>query len=363
MAIYVETTIRAPLAELWRRTQTPELHERWDLRFTNIDYLPKATADEPQRFRYATRIGFGAAIAGEGETRSGTLPRSRTRESSGGNAFRAGIEEGRTPPRSGERGYDEGERGYGDGERGYGDGAERVSVLRFWSHDPRSLIAEGAGYWKYLPTADGVRFLTRYDYRVRYGAAGRLVDKLLFRPLIDWATAWSFDRLRLWLERDIDPASSLRLAAVHVATRLAVAAAFVYQGLVPKLLALHPDELSLAADAGLAAQAAPDWQLLGCAEVAFGLALLWPRLGRGAFAFAMMLMILATADVALFSPRFLTAAFNPATMNGSLFVLSFLGWLTCKNLPSARRCRRTPKRPRHRSTSEPLARTSSDCIR
>ena len=322
MAIYVETTIRAPFEELWRRTQTPELHERWDLRFTHIDYLPKATADEPQRFRYVTRIGFGAAIAGEGETRNG-----------------------------------EGKR------RSYGEGVERISVLRFWSHDPRSLIAEGAGCWKYLPTADGIRFLTRYDYRVRYGAAGRLVDKLLFRPLIGWATAWSFDRLRLWLERDIDPASSLRLAAVHVAARLAVAAAFVYQGLVPKLLGPHPDELSLAADAGLAAQAAPALQLLGCAEVALGLALLWPRMGRGAFIFAMLLMILATADVALFSPRFLTAAFNPAAMNGSLFVLSFLGWLTCKNLPSARRCRRKPERPRRRSTSEPSARTSGDCIR
>ena len=39
--IYVEIAIRAPLDELWRRTQSPDLHQRWDLRFTRIDYLPR----------------------------------------------------------------------------------------------------------------------------------------------------------------------------------------------------------------------------------------------------------------------------------------------------------------------------------
>jgi hypothetical protein len=27
--------------EIWRRTQVPDLHEQWDLRFTTIDYLPR----------------------------------------------------------------------------------------------------------------------------------------------------------------------------------------------------------------------------------------------------------------------------------------------------------------------------------
>lgn len=27
----------------------------------------------------------------------------------------------------------------------------------------------------------------------------------MFHPLIGWATAWSFDRLRLWIERGIPP--------------------------------------------------------------------------------------------------------------------------------------------------------------
>jgi hypothetical protein len=63
-----------------------------------------------------------------------------------------------------------------------------------------------------VPTEDGVRFLTQYDYEPRFGVAGRAVDGLLFRPLLGWATAWSFDRLRLWLEDGIPPERSRLLA-------------------------------------------------------------------------------------------------------------------------------------------------------
>jgi hypothetical protein len=66
--IYVEIAIRAPLEYLWRLTQLPDLHRRWDLRFTRIAYLPRPDPAEPQRFLYETRIGFGLAVSGEGET-------------------------------------------------------------------------------------------------------------------------------------------------------------------------------------------------------------------------------------------------------------------------------------------------------
>ena len=66
--VYVEILVRAPMDALWDHTQTPALHERWDLRFSRIEYLPKGREAEPQRFRYATRIGFGLDVSGEGET-------------------------------------------------------------------------------------------------------------------------------------------------------------------------------------------------------------------------------------------------------------------------------------------------------
>jgi hypothetical protein len=155
--IYVEILVRAPIEELWERTENPALHERWDLRFTRIEYLPRAEG-EPQRFLYATRIGGGLEIRGEGSS---------------------------------------------VGEKTATDGS-RTSALTFWSDDPRSLIRKGSGYWRYVPTADGVRFITAYDYETRFGAFGRALDAL-FRPLIAWATAWSFDRLRIWLEQGIPP--------------------------------------------------------------------------------------------------------------------------------------------------------------
>jgi hypothetical protein len=61
-----------------------------------------------------------------------------------------------------------------------------------------------------VPTDVGTRFSTGYDYETRFGVVGRAIDGLLFRPLLGWATAWSFDRLRLWLEAGLTPEASLR---------------------------------------------------------------------------------------------------------------------------------------------------------
>lgn len=160
--LYIEARIHADLDDLWTRTQDPAQHQRWDLRFTEIAHLPR-TAGEPQHFRYATRVLPGLTIAGTGVSA---------------------------------------------GERERPDGT-RTSALRFSSPHPLSLLAEGSGYWRYIPDGEGVRFLTGYDYRPRWGAFGALADRLVFRPLMGWATAWSFDRLRLWLERGITPERAL----------------------------------------------------------------------------------------------------------------------------------------------------------
>ena len=58
--IYVEICIRADVDELWRKTQDPALHRRWDLRFTDIAYLQRYDEDEValQPLLYATCIGI-----------------------------------------------------------------------------------------------------------------------------------------------------------------------------------------------------------------------------------------------------------------------------------------------------------------
>ena len=50
--IYVEIPIHSSLDELWHKTQDPALHQRWDLRFTTISYLPAAKTN---RNAFSTR--------------------------------------------------------------------------------------------------------------------------------------------------------------------------------------------------------------------------------------------------------------------------------------------------------------------
>ena len=297
MSIYVEILVRAPMDALWAHTQTPALHERWDLRFSQIDYLPKAHETEPQRFRYATRIGFGLEVRGEGET---------------------------------------------VGQRDLPDGS-RSSALRFASGEPLSIIREGSGYWKYLPTNEGIRFLTWYDYRTRFGPVGALFDRLIFRPLLGWATAWSFDRLRLWLEQRVDPAHAMQQTLVHVIARVALIAVFAYQGVVPKLLTQNVDEIALLLDAGVPVGGTHIAVItLGILELAFAAALLvawhrrWPAL------MCLGSMLAATAVVGMNSPRYLAAAFNPVSLNLAVACLAGIDLLVVEGIPSAARCRRRP---------------------
>jgi uncharacterized membrane protein YphA (DoxX/SURF4 family) len=299
--IYVESFIRGSLEDVWRRTQEPSQHERWDLRFTEIAYLPRLDETQPQRFRYATRLGFGLRIEGEGET--------------------VGNREGAS--------------------------GQRTSALRFWSDDPKSLIREGAGYWQYIPTDDGIRFITGYDYEVRYGALGRALDAVVFRPLIGWATAWSFDCLRLWIEQDIDPVTTRRSSLVHAIARAAVAVTWCYHGAAPKLLARHADERAMLRDAGIPSQAVmPVLALVGAGEVSFGALVLLRWRSRWPFLASIALMALATLGVAKNSPRYLAAAFNPITLNLLVAALSFVGLLTLDGRPSAANCLRRPREER-----------------
>nr|CAE11238.1 YndG protein [Bacillus velezensis FZB42] len=77
--IYVEINIASDIETLWEYTQNPHLHKEWDLRFSDITYLHRLP-DEPQRFLYETRIGFGLKVSGTGESIGDIRPRSSERE-------------------------------------------------------------------------------------------------------------------------------------------------------------------------------------------------------------------------------------------------------------------------------------------
>jgi hypothetical protein len=292
--LYIETTIDTTLDELWSKSQDPVLHQRWDLRFSEIDYLPK-DPDGPQRFVYASKVA-GIRVDGTGES---------------------------------------------TGERYRPDGASSSS-LKFWSDHPLAPIREGSGFWRYEPTVDGVRFYTGYDYRVRWGRAGRIIDRFLFRPWMGWATAWSFDRLRLWLERGIQPETSFALSVAHLAEGVGLGLMWIYQGLVPKLLAPE-GEVLLATEAGL-----PNPQLsvtiFGVAQIGYGLVFLLAPRWRWPYLAAALAMLPLTAAVLWPSPEVFVAPFNPMSLNVVAAALGVVGYVTWPDRPSATRCLRSPSR-------------------
>jgi hypothetical protein len=294
MAIYVENRIRGTVDEVWRLTQTPELHERWDLRFTSIEYLPRGYSTEPQRFRYATRIGFGMEIEGWGET-------------------------------VGERAAD----------------GVRTSALKFGSDDWRSLIRTGSGYWKYEQVEDETRFVTGYDYEVRWGWAGRAFDRCFFRPLMGWATAWSFDRLRLWAETGLEPHRAARQALIHTIAAIAIAFVWIWHGIVPKLAGPHPDEIAMLLEAGVSEWwSRPVALCFGVAELTFGLVFVPAASRQWPWLVTIVLMAAATAGVLMNSPSRALAAFGPVTLNVLLAAIAAIGLLSLPDRPSARRCLR-----------------------
>jgi hypothetical protein len=296
MGLYVEIFIRGNIDELWEKTQDPALHQRWDLRFSEIRYLPRGE-NEPQKFSYSTRIGGGLRIDGSGES---------------------------------------------TGEREAATG-QRTSALKFWSDDALSLIREGSGYWRYIPSDNGLRFLTWYDYRTRFGKVGAFVDKLLFRPLLGWATAWSFDRLRLWIEHGIPPESSRSQTMAYCASRVTLAFVWIYQGIIPKLIFHNKDELSLLMQSGVPLEVTEKFlSFMGAGEAVFGLLILTLWRSRWPLYATILVMVAAVLAVAIHSAQYLIAAFNPVALNASVACLASICLFLYAGVPSAKRCSRKP---------------------
>ncbi|MDV6379266.1 DoxX-like family protein [Sporosarcina sp. GW1-11] len=291
--IYVEIPIHVPLQRVWDASQQPDLHAQWDLRFSSIRYLPKEE-DEPQRFTYTRNVG-PFTVEGWGE--------------SSGSAILA-------------------------------DGS-RSSSLHFGTDQKISPIREGRGYWKYEPMEDGTKFLTQYDYQTNVGKVGQLMDSV-FRPLMGYATALSFDVLKRWLEKGEAPISQYRrFFTMHLLT-LFFAFLWIYQGLVPKLLAMHPQEIAMVAS-GLSLSDAAATNVvfaIGVAEVLFGVVWLLYRKKRHLFILQMIAFPLLTIAAFVAAPETAIHPFNPITCNVSLLVLTGIGLLVSHDLPTAASCKR-----------------------
>ncbi|WP_111646058.1 DoxX-like family protein [Paranoxybacillus vitaminiphilus] len=292
-SIYVETIVKTDMETLWEYTQNPELHEQWDLRFSTIKYLPKKHESEAQRFLYTTKIGFGLSISGEGE------------------AVGTRIHNG-----------------------------ERTSSLKFWSDQPISLIKKGSGYWKYTPHKEGIRFYTIYHYETRFGFMGKVFDRWMFRPIMAWATAWSFDCLRLWIEKKIHPLYSVQRSLIHLLVVFTLVLIWIYQGLVPKLLFPDSGELEMIKDLQLfAGYESFLLSFIGFSEILFGIFLFLFRRTKWIYYWNIGIILFLTLGAFASDPTVFREPFNPVTLNVSVIILSFIGLITLRDTASASNCK------------------------
>jgi uncharacterized membrane protein YphA (DoxX/SURF4 family) len=135
----------------------------------------------------------------------------------------------------------------------------------------------------------------------------------------------------------------MRQTMIHAVARVGLAAIFAYQGLVPKLIAWHADEMALLHEGGISREAAGALLAsIGVAELVLALCLLVFWLRRWPPLVCAVLMVLATIDVAATAPRYLVAAFNPVTLNLAVFCLAIVDLIALTGLPSAARCLRRP---------------------
>ena len=129
----------------------------------------------------------------------------------------------------------------------------------------------------------------------------------------------------------------MMVAFVYAVARVAIASVWIWHGLVPKLLFQAIDERRMLAEAGLPIAVLP-W--FGWAEILFGIAMVVGWRWRWMFGVNIVLMVAALLSVALRSPEYLTAAFNPVTLNICMIALAIVGWVVAKRVPTAARCLR-----------------------
>ena len=78
--IVVEAIIPAPVELVWERTQTPEPHVKWDIRFTHIKYLDETDERGFNLMDYRTDVVFGIEVQGIGRYLQTTPPHHSTFE-------------------------------------------------------------------------------------------------------------------------------------------------------------------------------------------------------------------------------------------------------------------------------------------
>ncbi|MGM0725582.1 MAG: hypothetical protein ACQETS_04890 [Bacillota bacterium] len=262
--VYVETTIHAPIEKVWEYTQNPKLHEQWDLRFSTIS-LNEPQNEQPQSFLYEKHLGFGLSVTGTG-------------------AYRTRMMDERN---------------------------ERASSLKFKSSHPLSFIKEGSGYWKYMKTSDHIVFQTQFDYKTKEGKGWTWADRILFRPMIGFMTAFSFGALKTWLEKGTHPRLLLERTLAHYGICLLFAIVWLCQAVIPFSHSAFDHSTSFRLFYAL-----------------LGVSWLIPKLSKKYLFILQSMFLLIMLCIGILSPQ--TTLHEPLVMS-AFFILSIAGMINLKD--------------------------------
>jgi len=170
-----------------------------------------------------------------------------------------------------------------------------------------------------------------------------VLDAALFRPLMGWATAWSFDRLRLWIEKGIAPETSFLRSLVHTLARVTLAVVWIYQGVVPKILFPQTGELEIFKSTGVyPGRELTGVGVLGTAQAILGLIHLWAWRSKVPLAISLVTLAILGGGTFIARPDLFILPFNPTTLILMMVALTAIDWACVRDLPTARRCRRRP---------------------
>lgn len=254
--------------------------------------MPKDNPTDPQKFLYSTKIGFGIKVNGIGESVA-----TKTK-----------------------------------------DNGESTSVLKFSSDSNLSIIKQGSGYWKYVPEQDGIRFFTGYDYEARWGFIGQVFDKFIFRPLMIWATAWSFDCLKNWVEKGLHPKQVINAQLTVLLSSIALGLVWIYQGLIPKLLYTDTGEIEILKQSGLLnGNEKSVLTFIGWTEIVFGLIMFFIH-NKSIHIINIIALLLLSAAAIFSNATIFTFPFNPFSLNISMIAISIIAILNLGCLPKASNC-------------------------
>lgn len=110
--------------------------------------------------------------------------------------------------------------------------------------------------------------------------------------------------------------------------RVSLAFIWIYQGLIPKLLGPHADELAMDLALGISAHAAKGVaQIAGVSEIAIGVAVLFLRRQKWPLWLTLFSMVALLGYASFTVPRLLLGAFNPVTINVAMAALALIAIL------------------------------------